>query len=119
VGRALLSRYQQDQQALVEQLATFLESSLPRQIEVRRTRGLVGPKHTVRLAVELGGMRYRLERGRGDAFEASRARVVRGVALRTDSLPIDAWLEELGVAIAAELERTASGRAALAKLLQV
>jgi hypothetical protein len=119
VGGALLSRYQQDQQALVEQLATFLESSLPNQIDVRRTHGLRGPKHTTRLAVDLGGMRYGLERARGDAFEASRTRVVRGVALRTDSLSIDAWLTELGAAIAAELERTSSGRAALARLLQV
>jgi hypothetical protein len=118
VGGALLSRYQQDQQALVEQLATFLESTLAHQIQVQRTHGLIGPKHTTRLSVELNGLRYALERGRGDAFEASRTRVVRGVALRTDPLPIDAWLRELGLAIEAELERTNNGRAALSKLLE-
>ncbi len=118
VSGALLSRYQQDQQALLEQLATFLEATLPRQTVVQRTRGLIGPKRTTALTVELGNARYRLEQGKGSGLDASRIRVVRGVAVRTETLAVEAWIEDVSAALSAELERTSGGREALTRLLQ-
>jgi hypothetical protein len=117
VSGALLTRYRRDQQALLEQLATFLEGTLPAQAEVRRTHGLIGPKHTTGLTVELNGLRYVLERGRRETLEARRTRVVRDVAVRTDTLPLETWLDELGAALSTELERTSAGHAALTRLL--
>jgi hypothetical protein len=118
VGGALLTRYLHDQHALLEQLATFLEGTLPGQTSVRRTHGLIGPRHTTSLTVELNGSRYALERGQRDALAAHRSRVVREVAVRTESLPLETWLSELGSALSVELERTSAGRDALARLLQ-
>jgi len=117
VSGALLSRYEQDQQALLDQLAVFLESTLPRQTSVRRTHGVIGPKRTTGLTVELSGIRYSLDQSRQSAVEANRTRVVRGVAVRTEPLSVEAWLAELSAALATELERTTGGRAALNQLL--
>lgn len=117
VSGALLSRYQQDQQALLEQLATFLEATLPRQTSVRRTHGLIGPRRTTGLNVELSGIRYGLDQAQRSALEATRTRVVRGVAVRTEPLSVEDWLAELSAALTAELERTTGGRAALDRLL--
>jgi len=118
VSGALLTRYRQDQQALLEQLASFLEGTLPALAEVRRTRGLIGPKHTTGLTVELNGLRYALERGRRETLEARRTRVVRDVAVRTETLQLEVWLDELCAALSSELDRTSAGRAALARLLE-
>ncbi|MBV8714260.1 MAG: hypothetical protein JO020_13565 [Chloroflexi bacterium] len=116
VAGALLSRYQQDQQSLLEQLATFLESTLPQQTSVRRTLGVLGPRRTTALSLELGGTRYELARAK--SLEAQRTRVVRGVAVRSEPMRIEDWLTELSAALATELERTTGGRNALARLLQ-
>jgi hypothetical protein len=118
VSGALLTRYHEDQHALLDQLATFLESALPAQTTVRRTHGLIGPKHTTSLTIELNGSRLSLERGQRGGLEARRTRVVRDVALRTDTLLLETWLDELGSALTTELERTTTGRTALSRLLQ-
>jgi len=117
VAGALLVRYQQDQQALLEELATFLESTLPRQTAIRRTHGVIGPRRATGLSVEIGGTRYELTQASRSGLEAGRTRVVRGVAVRTEPLEVEIWLKELGAALANELERTGGGRAALERLL--
>ena len=117
VAGALLVRYQQDQQALVEELATFLESTLPRQTSIRRTLGGIGRRRATGLSVEIGGTRYEHTQGNRSGLEAGRTRVVRGVAVRTEPMEVKAWLEELSAALANELERIGGGRAALERLL--
>jgi len=117
VGGALLARYRGDQQALVEQLAVFLEGTLPRQTAVHRTLGVLGPRHTDHLKVELGDVRFELRSGGGANLETTRTRIVRGVAVRNERLALEEGLHELGTTLSAELERTEAGRAALSKLL--
>jgi hypothetical protein len=118
VAGALLSRYQRDQQALLEQLGTFLVGTLPAQTSVRRTLGVLGPRRTTAVTLEIGSVRYSLaSNGRG-ALEATRTRVVRDVAVRTESLSVEEWLRELSDALALELDRTGQGRGALTRLLQ-
>jgi hypothetical protein len=114
----LLSRYRQDQQALLDQLGRFLEGTLSQETSVKRTLGVLGPRHATAVTVELNGVRYTLQRAKRGGLEGTRTRVVRGVAVRTESLPIEAWLEELTQALGAELDRTSSGRSALERLLQ-
>jgi hypothetical protein len=118
VAGALLSRYQQDQQALLEQLGIFLEGTLPHLTSVKRTMGVLGPRRTTGVTVELGTMRYALERTQRGGLEGSRIRVVRNVALRTEPLTIEDWINEVANALASELDRTTGGRAALTRLLQ-
>ena len=118
VAGALLARYQQDQQALLEQLATFLEASLPAHTSVQRTHGVFGPRRTTAINVEIGGMRYALARTKQSGLEAQRTHVVRGVALRTEPRSVEDWLNEVSAAVSGELARTDGGRAALDRLLQ-
>jgi hypothetical protein len=117
VAGALLARYQQDQQALLDQLATFLETTLPNQTSVKRTHGVLGPRRATGLSLELAGQRYSLAQAQHAQLEASRTRVVRGVAVRTEQLTVEDWLSQLGATLAGELERTDTGRAALDRLL--
>jgi hypothetical protein len=117
VAGALLVRYQQDQQALLEELATFLESTLPKQTSIRRTFGVIGPRRTTGLSVQIGGTRYELTHANRSGLEAGRTRVVRGVAVRTEPMRVELWLQELSADLANELERTGGGRAALERLL--
>jgi hypothetical protein len=65
----------------------------------------------------VGGYVYVLRRGAGEAFEAKRQQLVRGVVIRTDPMEIDVFLAELGLALDVELERTERGREALRKWL--
>ena len=118
VAGALLSTYQRDQHALLEQLSTFLEGTLARQTKVRRSLGLIGPRRTTAVVVELGGARYSLAEVPGGGLEGSRTRIVRGVAVRTESLAVETWLNELADALASELDKTSGGRDALSRLLQ-
>jgi hypothetical protein len=117
VSGALLSRYQHDQQALLDQLAVFLESTLPQQTSIKRTHGLIGPRRTTGLSIELASARYSLEHAERTGLQASRTHVVRGVAVRTDTLSVANWLEDLSAALGGELERTDDNRAALDRLL--
>jgi len=118
VAGALLSRYQRDQRALLEQLGTFLEGTLPRQTRVSRTLGVIGPRRTTAVSVELGGMRYSVSEISGGGLEGSRTRIVRSVAVRTEAMAVEMWLTELAEALAVELEKTNGGRDALRRLLQ-
>jgi len=117
VTGALLARYQQDQQALLEQLAVFLETTVPHQTSVKRTHGVLGPRRTTGLTLDLAGQRYTLEHAERSGLEARRTHVVRGVAVRTESLSVSDWLGEISTALAGELERTDGNRAALDRLL--
>ncbi len=118
VAGALLSTYQRDQQALLEQLGSFLEGTLTRQTRVQRTLGVLGPRRTTAVIIELAGVRYSLSALRGGGLEGSRTRIVRGVAVRTESLSVETWLTEVADALASELDKTSGGRAALSRLLQ-
>jgi hypothetical protein len=58
-----------------------------------------------RIRAELDDDQFALEVGRGGALRATRCRVVRGIALKTDELPVEAWLQAVGAALA-EYART-------------
>ena len=117
VTSTLLERYQRDQQALLDQLAVFLEATVPHQTSVRRTHGVLGPRRTTGLTLELAGQRYTLEHADRSGLEARRTHVVRDVAVRTETLSVAEWLTAVSAALATELARNEANRAALDRLL--
>jgi hypothetical protein len=107
-----------DLEAFVEALAAKLEAALPDQVQVERRGGLLGGNKRVRrIEVTLGDQRYEAEYERG-RVTCRRRSVVRGIALKTQELDLDAWIAALSQDLLEESERSERGRQALARLLE-
>jgi hypothetical protein len=106
-----------DIQAFVEALATKLSESFPGRVKVERSGGILrGAKPVRKIVVELGDDRYQLDHDHGAAV-CSRSAMVRGIALRTEELGLDAWIDLLSRSLVLQAETSEQGRNALARLL--
>ena len=106
-----------DIKSFVEALAMKLSESFPGHVRVERRGGLLrGAKRVRRIVVELGDDRYEIDHEDGVTV-CSRSKMVRGIALNTDRLELDAWIELLSRSLVAQAETTEHGRSALAQLL--
>jgi hypothetical protein len=107
-----------DLDAFIEALAVKLDAALPGQVEVERRGGLLGGRKRVRrIEVTLGDQRYELELERA-RVTCRRRSVVRGIALKTQELDLDAWIAALSQDLVDEADRSERGREALARLLE-
>ena len=106
-----------DTAAFLEALAARLESALPGQVEVERKGRLFGgAKRVRRIAVRLGDTHYEVESD-GGAITARRRSVVRGIALKSEELDVDAWIDGLSRDLLALAQSSERGRVALERLL--
>jgi hypothetical protein len=105
-----------DTAAFLEALATRLEGALPGQVDVQRKGGLFGGKRVRRIEVRLAERHYEIE-GNGGPPTARRRSVVRGIALKTEELSVDAWIEALSADLLELAQTSERGRAALERLL--
>ncbi|HET8607961.1 MAG TPA: hypothetical protein VFL66_13155 [Gaiellaceae bacterium] len=106
-----------DVRAFVDALATKLEGAFPGRTKVERRGGfLSGPKRVRRIEVELGDGRFELDHDDGSVGCARRS-VVRGITLKSERLELDAWIDELSRALAAEAKTTGRERETLERLL--
>ncbi|MBV8431998.1 MAG: hypothetical protein JO244_12585 [Solirubrobacterales bacterium] len=107
-----------DAQTLAEVLAAKLGEALPDQTRIRRQGGrlLSRGKRLESVEVRLGEETFVLSLSGGKA-ETSRAKTVRGVVIRRQELPLDAWLEALSEALRAEAQRSEAARLSLERLL--
>ena len=107
-----------DLKAFLEALAVKLEGSLPHQTLVTRHSSIFSREHPVKeIAVILGDYQYRVLRERQGPLVTSRAKVVRGIVLKTDQIAMEQWIEELAEGLARESVRSAQTRAALERFL--
>jgi hypothetical protein len=106
-----------DLKAFIEGLAAKLSESFPSQVKVERNRGLLGGKQRVRrLALKLGDCDYELVNDDG-SVSASKRVVVRGIALRTEPLSLEQWIDAVAQELVAQAGRTESDRLALERML--
>lgn len=99
-------------------LAEKLGGALPQQCLVERRGGLFAREKPVqRVSVELGEHRYSIESSGRGALRASHTRVVRGIALKTEEVPVDEWIDRLSADLARFAERNAQARQAMERLL--
>jgi hypothetical protein len=106
-----------DSAAFLEALATRLEGALPGQVEVERKGRLFGgAKRVRRIGVRLGDAEYVLEAD-GGAVAARRRTVVRGIAVKSEELAVEAWIDALSADLLALARSSERGRAALERLL--
>ena len=107
-----------DTKAFLGALAEKLGGALPQQCVVERKGGLFAKeKQVFRITVELGEHRYFIEQASHGGLRAGRAKVVRGISLKTDELPIDTWIDDLSRDLAAHAARNTQARMALERLL--
>jgi hypothetical protein len=107
-----------DLKAFMEALATKLSGSLPEQTQVVRHSSLFSREHPVRdITVTLGDYQYRITRERQGFPGTSRSKIVRGIVLKTDSIPMDQWIEELAISLTQVSMQSEQSRAALERFL--
>jgi hypothetical protein len=107
-----------DSKAFLEALAAKLEGSLPDRTQVTRQRSMFSREHPVKeIVVTLGDYQYRVMRERQSPLITSRAKMVRGIVLKTDQVPMEQWIEELAESLARESAQSAQAHAALERFL--
>ena len=106
-----------DLRAFVEALATKLEGAFGSHVHVERKGGMFGGgKRVRRIALALGDDEYDLEHDDG-AVACRRRTVVRGIALKSEELPLEEWIDAVSRALLEAAQSTERGRVALERLL--
>jgi hypothetical protein len=107
-----------DTRSLVEALATKLERALPAETHVDRKAAklLSRDKQVTRIDLRLGDLSYAL-RMEGDRAQTKRSKTSGGIVLKSEELPLEAWLDALAETLRAEAQRSESTRLALERLL--
>jgi hypothetical protein len=102
----------------VEVLARKFELALPNHTTVeRRSKKLFGRAKIVEsITVVLGDHRYVLKVS-GAWVAATRAKQVRDITIKTETLELDAWVGALGEDLTARAAESAEARAALERLV--
>jgi hypothetical protein len=108
LNAAIARRSERDLRAFMAALATRLETALPNRVAVERKRDgfLSTSSHVARLKVEFSDAIFTLALTKQE-FVATRAKVVRAVAISTATLPAAEWLAELKAALAKVADRDA------------
>lgn len=109
--------YAGDQRGFIEEIAGMLESALPGSTEIRRRGGLFAEKSISGITVDIEGYLYTLEIPSRGVISAGRTRVVRGIKLKTESLPVEEWVSLIVEHVAQVAERNLQARDALQQLL--
>ena len=107
-----------DLKAFVPVLAEKLDAALPGRVRIGRRRAglLSGTKSVSRIECALGERQYKLELING-AWRASRSTVVRGIALKSELLEIEPWLEGLLADLREQARSSEEWSLALGRLL--
>jgi hypothetical protein len=102
----------------VEVLAVKLEGALPQRTRVvRRRKGMLTlDKRVHRIEVVVEDAKYSAD-WNGHSLDTRVAKVVRGITLKTDDVPLESWTDGLARSISAEAQQTEQGRRALERLL--
>ena len=105
-----------DMKTFVEILAKKLEETFPNRVRIQR-KGLPGTaRPVVHLGLTLGESQFELDNNTR-LVSTRRRKMVRGVALNTEELPLDIWIDQLSAALIDEAGKSQSDRMALERLL--
>jgi hypothetical protein len=107
-----------DLKAFLEALATKLAGALPNQTSVTRQNKFFARERPIReIIVTLGEYQYRVTYEQQRSLITQRAKVVRGIVLKTEQLPMDQWINELARALAQEAMQSSQARISLEQFL--
>jgi hypothetical protein len=107
-----------DLRAFIEALAVKLADGFPARVKVERSGGFLRGKGPVRrLGVSLGDNEYELTNN-GGSVSCTRRVLVRGIALRTERMDVEQWIDSLAGELVDEAGKTESDRVALQRMLE-
>jgi hypothetical protein len=101
-------------------LAARLEGAMPpgRARVQRRSKSLFNREKVVQaIEVDMGDKTYACTRGGHGGVQASCRTVVRGIALSTQEMQLDAWIDALSADMATEAQASAEARERLDRML--
>jgi hypothetical protein len=104
---------------LLEYLAKMLEVSFPEGTKISRDGWFMSEKRAVKeLKVSMGDAEYQITRNsKSSNFSARRAKIVRGVVLKTEEISLDDCIDEIVQHLAALAKKNESARKALERLV--
>jgi hypothetical protein len=107
-----------DLRSFVDVLAGKLDRALPGRVKVERraARLLSKQKHVTAIELDLGDTRYLLAAD-GGTVETRCATAVRGIVLKSATVPLDTWIDTLLRELADEARTSEQSRVALEQLL--
>ena len=121
---ALGKQYASDVRLFLAGLARLLEDVLPGEARVTRVGRFGGASRPVKsIEVDVAGVaggdatRYVIENTVHRAITATRTRVVRGIALKTEPISVADWIAAVGAAVAARARDNEAGLDALKSFL--
>ncbi len=107
-----------DLRGFMEAFALKMSEALPGRVKVERESGLFSKNPRVRLIrIDLDDRRYELVQGKG-GLECHEAHRVRDVILKTQTVPIDDWIDTLSRHLVAHAEQSARVRQVLQDMLR-
>lgn len=103
---------------MLEHLATKLSQVLPEETEVTRGGWLLSAKKPVtELTIKLDDTGYTFVREKRGNITARRQKIVRGVVLKNEEVPVEKLIQELAEKLAVLAEKNARTREALQKFV--
>lgn len=119
VAANLAKHYAGEGRHLLSPLARLFKDTLGERAEVKMAGGFLSKKEICGVVLRLGEWTYALEDAGGDPksgpLAATRTRIVRGIALKTEEMPVAQWLEEVGLALEVEAQQNQAMHEALTK----
>jgi hypothetical protein len=107
-----------DEKAYVHALATRLAQALPDKAQVDYDRHLFSKEETVRLIeVHFENTTYRLHFDKRSGIATEKAKVVHGIALKTEGMPFTDWLDALSADLSTYADQHTHAREALERFL--
>lgn len=102
---------------LLEHLAYVLETAMPDQCTVKRSGGLFSTKKVNEILVCFDDAHLELARERNEGLRATEKQIVRGIALKTRELEVDAWITKVAQELQRVAQKNAKAREALSAFL--
>lgn len=117
VAGALTRELQQDHELFIQSLARTLQTAFPNEAELKMEGGFLAKKRLAGVSIKLGDDVFTITKPSRGPLEATRTHVVRGIALKTEPIPVDQWLQEISTRIEESVGKNSQARSALAAAL--
>src|SRR4051794_6658628 len=92
VAGALSRELRSDHERFIQCLAQALQSAFPNDAELKYEGGFLSKKRLSGVSIRLGDDVYSIVKPAKGSIEATQTHVVRGIALKTEAVPVDEWL---------------------------